>query len=50
LLTEASTVEVYRGGSRWPELREHLHDQGFSPLWLPERQHDDVLFVRDAGS
>lgn len=47
LLTEASTVEVYRGGSRWPELRDHLRAQGFSPLWSPERQHDDVLFLAD---
>lgn len=47
LLTEASTVEVYRGGSRWPELRDHLQARGFSPLWSPVRQHDDVLLVRD---
>ncbi len=52
LLTEASTVEVYRSGSRWPELRDHLQAQGFTPSWSPERQHDDVLFLADmpAGS
>lgn len=45
LLTEASMVEVYQGGSRWPELRDHLQARGFSPLWSPVRQHDDVLFL-----
>jgi len=45
LLVEVSTIEVYRGGVLWPELRQYLADAGFVPLWGPDRPHDDVLFV-----
>ncbi len=47
LLVEVSTVEVYRGGVQWPELRDHLEGRGFAPAWAPARPHDDVLFVPD---
>lgn len=47
LLLEVSTIEIYRGGALWPELRDHLADCGFAPAWMPIRPHDDVLFVPD---
>ncbi len=46
LVGETSTVEVYRNGVLWPELRDWLRDHGFVPLWQPELEHDDILFVR----
>ncbi len=45
LIVEVSTVEVYRGGALWPEVRDFLESEGFSPVWEPARAHDDVLFV-----
>lgn len=45
LLVEVSTVEVYRGGAQWPELRDHLQERGFAPAWAPDRPHDDILFL-----
>lgn len=47
LVVEVSTVEVYRGGAMWPDVRDELKRQGFSAAWSPARPHDDVLFVRD---
>lgn len=47
LYVEVSTVEVYRGGVLWPELEHWLASVGFVALWLPERPHDDVLFLRN---
>lgn len=46
LLIEVSTAEVYRGAVLWPEISAWLDSHGFTPLWSPLRQHDDVLFVR----
>ncbi|MEX1080752.1 MAG: FkbM family methyltransferase [Halofilum sp. (in: g-proteobacteria)] len=45
LVIEISTVEVYRGGALWPEVRDFLEFEGFSPVWQPARAHDDILFV-----
>lgn len=47
ILAEASTVEVYKGGVLWEELSQALSQLGFSPLWRPCREHDDILFVRN---
>lgn len=44
---EVSTVEVYKGGVQWPELKAFLQKNGMVPLWEPDRAHDDVLFVRE---
>ncbi|HEX6827491.1 MAG TPA: FkbM family methyltransferase [Burkholderiales bacterium] len=46
LYVEVSTVEVYRGGVLWSELRHWLERRGFDPLWEPGRPHDNVLFIR----
>lgn len=45
LYIEVSTVEVYQGGVLWEELLAWLDQQGFMPLWVPDKQHDDVLFI-----
>jgi FkbM family methyltransferase len=46
LLIEVSTVELYRGGAKWNEVKEFLDTRGFSPLWTPkEESHENVLFV-----
>ena len=45
MLVEVSTVEVYNGGVLWPELQGWLETAGFTPLWEPEIQHDDVMFM-----
>lgn len=45
LLLEVSTVEIYRGGALWPELKDYLASRGFAPAWTPARPHDDVLFL-----
>lgn len=46
LYTEVSRSEVYENGVLWSELRDFLEAAGFMPLWEPELDHDDVLFVR----
>ena len=46
LLVEVSTVEVYKSGVLWPELKDFLEKNGFSPLWEPFDQHCDVLFSK----
>lgn len=46
LYVEVSTVAVYDGGAQWLDLKNHLNQKGFYPCWLPELEHDDVLFVR----
>lgn len=46
LYVEVSKGEVYEHGVLWPELRDFLEAKGFMPLWEPEIDHDDVLFVR----
>ena len=45
LSVEASSIEVYRGGAQWPDLRDFLESQGFIPLWEC-LGHMDVMFVR----
>lgn len=49
ILMEVSTVEVYRGGVQWAELRDYLQARGFASAWEPIRPHDDVLFVPRSG-
>lgn len=46
MLIEISQQPVYEGGALWPELREFLVEDGFSPTWPPEKIHDDILFLR----
>ena len=48
LLVETSTHPVYEQGVLWPELRDFLVSAGFTAMWEPELDHDDVLFVRVA--
>lgn len=45
LYIEVSTVEVYQGGILWEELLAWLEQQGFMPLWQPDKPHDDILFI-----
>jgi FkbM family methyltransferase len=45
MLIEISQQPVYEGGALWPELREFLAENGFTPAWPPEKIHDDVLFL-----
>jgi FkbM family methyltransferase len=45
LVVEASSIDVYSGGARWPDLRAFLEARGFVPLWEC-LGHMDVLFVR----
>ena len=45
LVVEASSIDVYDGGARWPDVSEFLQDSGFIPLWEC-LGHMDVLFVR----
>lgn len=47
IYVEVSTVEVYEGGAKWEEIKDFLGNIGFSPLWTPSMDHDDILFVRD---
>jgi FkbM family methyltransferase len=45
---EVSTVEVYRGGVQYTELKDYLRPLGFVPLAEPDRlgiQHGDVMFI-----
>ena len=39
-------MPVYDQAPLWPELREYVEASGFVPMWEPELDHDDVLFVR----
>ena len=50
LYVEVSTVEVYKGGVLYTELKSYLKEMGFSPLWEPIAEHDDILFVRSESS
>lgn len=47
MFVETSTVEVYKGGTAWPSLKNWLARKGFRAVWPPTKQHDDVLFIRD---
>ena len=47
IYVETSTVDVYRGGVLWPELRLWLNEAGFTTVWEPAMMHDDVLLVRN---
>ncbi len=47
MYVEISTVDVYRGGVLWPELRQWLIEAGFTAVWEPTMKHDDVLLVRN---
>lgn len=47
IYVEVSTVEVYEGGAKWEEIKDFLGNIGFSPLWTPSMDDDDILFVRD---
>lgn len=47
MLIEVSEVEVYKGGVLWEELQQWLRTKGFTPIWLPEIPHDDILFVHE---
>ena len=46
LYIEVSTVPVYDEAPLWPDLRDYVEAAGFVPMWEPELDHDDVLFVR----
>ena len=46
--TEISTVEVYKDGALYPEIRKFLAGAGFTPLVEPHSlsmQHGDITFV-----
>lgn len=45
LLVETSTVDVYKGGARWSDVRDFLVERGFVPAWEASG-HMDVLFLR----
>ena len=45
LYVEVSTVEVYRNGVLWVELKSWLEAHSFIPLWEPVFPHDDILFI-----
>lgn len=45
---EVSTVEVYEGGVRYPEIRDYLRTAGFIPIVEPNTlsmPHGDITFV-----
>jgi len=44
--TEVSTVEVYKDGVQWPELRQFLNNKGFKEVAAPSKEHCDVVFKR----
>jgi hypothetical protein len=48
VLTEVSTVEIYKNGVLWDELKTFLNNKGFKEaIFGNPRKHGDVLFVRD---
>lgn len=46
MLVEVSSARVYQGGVLYDEVAAHLRDCGFLPAWMPEKTHDEVLFLR----
>jgi len=44
---EISKGDVYKGGAQWNEVVTFLKKYNFVPAWLPKKDHDDVLFVKE---
>ena len=44
-LIEVSSTDFYSGGAKWHEVLSQMRKMGFIPLWLPNTNHEEVLFI-----
>ena len=50
MVVEAKNKSYYSGGTSYPELREFLRREGFTPLWeIDENGEDNIFFLRIEG-
>jgi len=50
MVVEAKNKSYYSGGTSYPELKEFLRQEGFTPLWeIDEDGEDNIFFLRIEG-
>jgi hypothetical protein len=50
MVVKAKNKSYYSGGTSYPELREFLRQEGFTPLWeIDENGEDNIFFLRIEG-